>query len=470
MQIRQLCLRAWGRSHNFGVDSVACRSGSEQHRRAHVRCLRLSALSIICLLALCAGGWVGRAASEETAGVTVAGAPPLGPFLDVWADAVGNHDPAVAYNSRHDEYLVVWWNNRIATRDLYARRVAGDGTLLSSFTIVSNANKWNWLADVVYNPVQDEYFVVYTYNNSSSDYDIWGRSIVWDGSSMGAEIQINGEADIQWYPAVAYNSIDNEYLVVYENSWADGRRDIAAQRIRASDGAFLSWRNIATAANTIRRLPDVAYNEARNEYLIAYTYQFNSSGDGDILGRIASHNLGTLGAEMQIVYNTACQESVALAAGPDEYFATWRDSGVDPNDGSKCDLKTLTIFGRRVSGNGTLNPFVTIVRENQEIHAEADVAYSSFYGYVITWRHASTSSSHTDNVYGRNVRPQSNEISARYDLDVGYDSQRSPTLACTDMGQCLFVEEDNYPAADYEIRGRILQLRNVFAPIMFGGK
>ncbi|MFL7792398.1 MAG: hypothetical protein AB8I69_09680, partial [Anaerolineae bacterium] len=62
-------------------------------------------------------------------------APPLTDFIDIKVDDVNNYNPAVAYNSRHDEYLVVWENDRGATRDIYAQRVAGDGTLKTWFTI-----------------------------------------------------------------------------------------------------------------------------------------------------------------------------------------------------------------------------------------------------------------------------------------------------------------------------------------------
>jgi hypothetical protein len=38
--------------------------------------------------------------------------PPMSPFLDIWTDGVDNLKPAVAYNSLHDEYLVVWYTKQ----------------------------------------------------------------------------------------------------------------------------------------------------------------------------------------------------------------------------------------------------------------------------------------------------------------------------------------------------------------------
>jgi len=61
------------------------------------------------------------------------------------------------------------------------------------------------------------------------------------------------------YSKVAYNFIDQEYLVVWTNIWA-GTNDIYAQRI-SEDGRFLSWFFVAQG-----EWPAVAYNEKNNTY------------------------------------------------------------------------------------------------------------------------------------------------------------------------------------------------------------
>ncbi len=99
----------------------------------------------------------------------------LSAFINIWLDDVDNHSPAVAYNSHHDEYLVVWYNDRGPTRDIFARRVRADGTLLSSFTITHNANFWNYNPDIAYSPKHDEYLVVWTYDSVLTGDDIEKR-------------------------------------------------------------------------------------------------------------------------------------------------------------------------------------------------------------------------------------------------------------------------------------------------------
>ncbi len=392
--------------------------------------------------------------------------PILDPFINIWVDTVDNRLPAVAYNSNHDEYLVVWYNDQGGgTWDIYARRVRGDGTLLSNFCVVSDAGKKNWQPDVSYSPTQDEYLIVYTYEVNSNDYDIWARLVKWDGSDLGnaryAEFPINQDNDKQWNPAVAYSSQNNEYLVVYENWWAGSLRDIDARRVDR-DGTALggaSGVNIATGTGEERVFPDVAYNEARNEYLIAYTFGVGSNGN--IYGKVASANLGTLSSEIHICDDSYDQDFPAVAAGPDEYLVVWEDgtSGTDDYD----------IFARRVSGTGTLQGApggfeIDGVGDNN-LHVDPAVAYGAGYGYLVAWRYYDPGASGQD-VYGRYVMPgQDSPAGDEFAIDNGPDSQAYPAVACASSGDCLVVEEDNWPIGDYEIRGRFVRPYHVYLPL-----
>lgn len=110
--------------------------------------------------------------------------------------------------------------------------------------------------------------------------------------------------------------------MVWANVWGDGVHDIYAQR-RHSDGSGFLVNHVAIAtdptATELRSIPDVAYNAARNEYLIAYNYSASSiSTQGEIHGKVVAANLSTLGSERQICHNSDDQGRLAVAAGPDE--------------------------------------------------------------------------------------------------------------------------------------------------------
>jgi hypothetical protein len=408
-------------------------------------------LALLALLTMWPGSLRAQSLLEEAA---VDWAPRMSSFVTVWDDDINNCDPVVAYNSKRDQYLVVWWSAHTLTREVAAARFNSRGALLSSFIVVQDAAKMNWLPAVAYSPVQDEYLVAYTYAHSTTDFDIYARRIKWDGSWIGPPIPINTDLGKQWYPAVAYNSHDDEYLVVYENYWADGSRDIAAQRIRASDGAPLSWRNIAAAPGTVRRLPAVAYNAARNNYLIAYTFQH--PGDGDIYARITSANMGVLGPELHLVDNTFHQDGVALAAGPDEVLAVWED-GPSPTH--------RTIYGRRITGAGDLQPYIPIGDEVNQVFTEVAVAHSELYGYLVTWRHALAPDDW--DIHGRFVRAGNNAAwQQRFWIDATPRHQKSPDVACDSGGECLVVYEDDWQnGVEYDIGGRIVQGHRFYVPL-----
>lgn len=392
----------------------------------------------------------------------------VGDLITIWEDSVSNVSPAVAYNTLHGEYLVVWHNYRPVTTDIYARRVGSDGTLRSSFTVVSDDGETYNYPAVAYSPVQDQYLIVYVHESSSTDYDIKAKRVTWDGGLIGEESVIRDEVDKQHLLAVAYNSTDDEYLVVYNNWWAGGLEDIAAQRVKASDGTLLSWRNIATGAGgdeKSRYFPDVAYNESRNEYLIAYAYEYSPT-DWDIYARVASADLGTLSSELHIADDTDFQGFVALAAGPDEYLAVW-DSG--PSYVIIPDYRS--IHARRVTGAGTLQPPMVIVDwpgPPAEAYERPDVAYGGAWGYLLTWRFLHSLSE--NDVFGRFVRSGQNQPWGSYfGIDERLADSDQAALACNASAHCLVVYMDNWnPGAevDSEIRGRFVGPWHMFVPLV----
>jgi hypothetical protein len=404
--------------------------------------------------------------------INTATAPGFGPFITIWEDGLDNHEPAVAYNGEHDEYLVVWYTKQGPnTWDIWARRVGSDGSLRSWFNVATGVGK-RWEPAVAYSPVQDEYLIVYTFEVGVSDYDLLATRVKWDGSWKSAEFVVAAPLGIQWTPSVAYNSQNDEYLVAYANVWGSGAHDIAAQRVDGN-GTLLSWRNIASDATNLRSVPDVAYNAARNEYLIAYSYMQGSIlTQSDIRGKVATANLGDLSPqEIVICDNNRDQGRLAVAAGLDEYLVAWLD-GVF---GSGQD----DVFARRLSGDGGV-PLGSpdgfpIAQFGTASCFSPDADYSPLYGYVVTWH--SWNTTYLEDVYANFVPLGQDQVS---DLPFGMNggmgsSQRNGTVACTPGGEFLVATEDNldwttWTPADYEIRGSFALPHYAFLPLILGNK
>jgi len=420
--------------------------------------LVLALLLVAPMAAANEGVWKAEAAS-------VSDGPMLSAFINVWLETnVGNYEPAIAYNSRHDEYLVVWSNTRgVGTmKDIYARRVRGDGTLLSRFTIASKAGFHYYEPDVAYSPDYDEYLVAFTYDSVTTGSDIWARRVSWNGSWMSTAFALgrpNKDGD-QHSPAVVYNSRHDEYLVVYQNTWGGGGRDVDAQRVRAGDGSSPGWVNVA-AGPGLRSFPDVTYNHTSDLYLIAYNFRPSSPFDpGDIFGKVASWNFGDLSPEIHICDDASNQGSVAVAASGEEFLAVWEDSP---------STSTTEIYARRLAADGTPlgspGGFWIAGIPGRHDYAPA-VASGAGHRYLIAWERFMGGLDY--NIYGRYATAgHDSAVGSEFALDNDVRAQMAPAVACATLINCMMAEEDNNSAGgDFEIRARIASLYGVYLPVV----
>ena len=68
---------------------------------------------------------------------------------------------------------------------------------------VTTASDWQSEADIVYNPSQDEYLVVWQDRRSGSHWDIRGRRISGTGQAIGSDIAICTSSYDQRFPKAA---------------------------------------------------------------------------------------------------------------------------------------------------------------------------------------------------------------------------------------------------------------------------
>ena len=153
------------------------------------------------------------------------------------------YSPDIAYNSKHNEYLVVWENLwPSGHHDVYAQRVSGEGQLLSWFAVSTSLNK-QMNPSVAYDPVHDRYLVVFAYDvwGDNTDWDIRGRFISWNGPSVDLdEFVICDWTSDQMRPVVAYGRAQEEFLVTWTNAPSGQPTYISARRVFADGSGFPS--------------------------------------------------------------------------------------------------------------------------------------------------------------------------------------------------------------------------------------
>jgi len=285
-------------------------------------------------------------------GFNVAGGP-IGdnfPISNLGEDQI---DPAVAYNTQRQEYLVVWRNDWPGNDDIYGQRVSKNEQLVGPwFAIAFGAGAERSSPDVAYNSRQDEYLVVWEHDDGTRP-NIRGRRVSATGQLQGSEITVGAGAALatRTQPAVDYAYTSDQYLVVWERHvWGAVANDIEGQvlsNLGTPEGSnFLIAEGTWSASH---ERPDLAYNRSRNEFLVAWEH-WNGS-QHDVYGRRVKLAGGPppLGAPFPIT-NWANEEiDPAVAAIP-------RPGGVGQYlvvfSADLCGVGTIQ--GQRVTGEGNL--------------------------------------------------------------------------------------------------------------------
>jgi hypothetical protein len=201
------------------------------------------------------------------------------------------YHPAVAYNYLHGEYLVVWHNTWPGNRDIYARRVSRAGQILSWFCITTGVED-RFQPAVAYNWLNDEYLIVWMKEAGPDVYEIWGKVIPWNAPGTNAEFLIISWANRSfWTPRVAWNSWRNEYLVVWNAlnttiGFPPGTpNDIAGLRVSASGVVQNPGAPLILTTYASPHQVDMVYNVAMDEYFLVFVVVHSQATTGnDIYG------------------------------------------------------------------------------------------------------------------------------------------------------------------------------------------
>jgi len=329
---------------------------------------------------------------QATAGPTAE--PALG--SEIVVSALDNQQlrPAVAYNSKHREYLVVWQNNWPGNLDVYGQRIGEDGKLRSWFAISAGPNDRAQPA-VAYDPVNDRYLVTWAYDVSgnNTNWDVRGRIIPWNGPSPAlTEFVICDWPTTQWNPEVAYGRAQEEFLVVWWTDHPSVPDYISGRRINAATGAPADNAfTIASDSSQQRIFPDVAYNLSRNEYLVTYhdgldIWGTRLQGNGNILGSGEFGIAGWPDAEVNPVVASCDQE--------DQYLVVWQSL----QGGTHYD-----IYARFVTGSGSPDSVHHIYGD--PVHqVDPDIACVSDGSlYLITWQQQYSNITGPYGIFGRMI-------------------------------------------------------------------
>ncbi len=254
---------------------------------------------------------------------------PGGSQISAMAAAVSNSSgeqstPAVTFDGT--QYLAVWSDARASAQlDIFAARYSLAGALVDATGIpVTTALGFQVGPDVASGGGVS---LVVWGDRRSGNFDIYGALVTPAGVVSVPDIQISVAANDQNSPAVAYDAVDNVFIVV----WSDNRSGVApniyAARVTPAGGVLdVNGVQLSTAANGQFR-PDVAVSD---NLIVAVWDDRRTDSTGDIYGTrlSASGGLTVTDAAGTLISGAVDQQTAPTILGlPGKRFvAAWADN------------------------------------------------------------------------------------------------------------------------------------------------
>jgi hypothetical protein len=403
---------------------------------------------IIALMVLGATAWAQPTVFEE---------------LIVSDDDLDEYLPSVAYNSVRDEFMVVWHDSSgFQSRSIMGRRYTAAGSFLGEYVLMFEDTRDNAQPSIAYDPVNDRYLLTFVRDafGNGADWDVWGRWIPWSGPDAGlTSFPICTFSSQQWNPRVAYAGTEHAYIVTWWNEGSGGVASYISAKFVNPTGTVSDPLNAITVASGAdeRALPDIAYNQARNEYLIVF--QLMDAGGGDVYGvRLTASGsvLGTGEFGIAAWPDPETAPRVTASRTADEWAVVWQSD-------TPTDMKD--IFARRlwVNGGGEVETAAPVhVVTNTGINERyPDIAvYQENATYLIAWEQQYSNPTSPYGISARtlNFLNTMGPIFQVRGLYIGEDPNCSqPALAGGAISWFVAWEHERSPIPNFQdIHGRIV--------------
>lgn len=233
-------------------------------------------------------------------------------------------------------------------------------------------------SDLVYSKADNQYLLLYR-NVGASSEDVYGKFVTYDGTAVGSAYQISDGQTSVSNPRGAYNSSEDEYLVV----WTDMRNDVNSVfgSIIDGEGNVVKDDFAITNSSTPEALEAVAYSSASNSYMVIYEYEYSWSQPW--LKGIPVAADGTVGSPFVISENMeqSTDADMAYNQGNDSFGVVWDRKGPS------------TIYGAVFRPDGsTVTPAYAVSEGTGSDYDPAVAADTSTGKALIVWEESSNGS------------------------------------------------------------------------------
>ncbi len=335
--------------------------------------------------------------------------------------------PQAAYNSKHDEYLVVWEQSSGNDPGIYGQRLSKHGDKIGSSPFsIAVGNKSRQHPAVDYDPVNDRYLVVWDHDHdgTGTNEDISGRFINWEGSAGSpSEFKISAFPSGQDNPKVEFNSTKNEFLVLWRNASDGGTKPLMGARLYA-DGSGFAKKDLDILGNIPNFGPvyDLEFNPSQNEYLVTWIKSTPATSSDLYMTRLRGDAQILPPKEVPVAVSNDSEWVPAVAAwrsknGYDGYMVVWQSRDKNLN---------YKLLGAFYAGNLAPYAGTELIRETGKWEALPAITSNHLRDQMlIVWSQSSNATTGGYSVWGQLYDPifphgPVFEIAPTYGYNPGY--------------------------------------------------
>jgi hypothetical protein len=370
------------------------------------------------------------------------------------ASPPGNYTPVLAYDSINNRYLVAYSKvvDLIETTHIYGQLLNADGTAYGSEFAISTGTDSQYNPSVAYDSVNQRFLVVWSdwRNYDTTNTDIYGQVVNADGSLYGSNFAISTDPDFQRSPSVAYDSANEKFLV----TWDDDRNtnttsiDIYGQLVNA-DGSLFNFNFAISTFSGIQRVPSVAYDSVNGRFLVVWEdlRNFNLTFP-DIFGQLVNANGSLFGSNFAISTNPDFQRnsSVAYDSVNQRFLVAWEDF-------RNRNTTSYDIYGQLVNANGSLYGtaanFNFAISTGTDFQTNPSVAYDSAHQrFLVAWEDFRNRDTTGYDIYGQVVNANGSLHDSDFAISTPNDAQFEPSVAFNSDCENFLVAFETYAVDD----------------------
>lgn len=257
-------------------------------------------------------------------------------------------------------------------------------------------------------------------------------------------------------PALAYNPARNEFLLVWEESRPGQGQGIVfgviyAQRLTAEGALIGQPVRVSSEADDTAYRPDVAYNPVADVYMVVW-HAYLETRPADIYGRLLSPLAEPLGDIYPVSAVGASQREPVIAVNPADgtAFCAWADN-------RDVGLEGPNVYGVRLDAGGRPTGADVPVARGEDRQLGPAIAYNrQAREYLVAWSDWRNDPGEAD-IYAQRIAADGALLGENVPVTTAPGNQQGPALVDDSQGDsvlALWHSEDEAGSAD--VVGRLM--------------